>query len=311
MGKYQTQYKETIQYNKKVIESLDNPDMTAKYPYLANYLKSTKPLRRTLIKVLDYIEGLNPDKLESRTRMFWLTAEKTSEARERKHGNGVSNHHMNMLCAMGLFKKRRQSKTDTDTLLPLEKDFLKNNKNKNKRRLPGTYYILKYNKSNLRNIEQNCKRLAEAEITAGNISFCRLYCNDLEDIARKIYFENNPEAPQKKEREYNQILKIIDKFIDEKGYCTRPEIFGLYHVETGVYKTEAVKKCDNELKIVLSIYKPQIKNIYWYKRPNREEKETFGLKSEEKIYIRLTPKKCMPPELKSPQELFGDYPFDD
>lgn len=308
----QTKYKETIKHNKEVIESLDDPDVARKYPCLADYLKSTSPLHRTLMKVLDYIETLNPDKRESNSRMFWLTAKKTSEARERKRGEGVSNHHMNMLCAMGIFRKRRQSKSDTDTLLPMEKDFLEKNKGKRKnRRLPGTYYFLKYNESNLRNIERNCERLKEGGITAGNISYVRLCCNYLDDIARKVYFENNPEAPQRNDRIYADLDKIMDRLIDEKGYCTRPEIKGMYHLENEIYKKEEVKKCDKELDYVISVHKIQINWVYWYKRPTEQEKKDFGLKGEQKIYIRRKPKYEPLENDISPQELFSEYPFDD
>lgn len=277
---YET-FEEIVQPNIDFIEQL-TPDSPAadKYPILAEYLKPKHGtcLRDTLLCIFYFLKnkkvirdgGIN-------SYIFWLTTKKLTEIRGRKNGDDTSSRYINMMCAMGLFEKKPQHKSKPETLLPMVEDFLDTTEHI---RAFGTFKIVKYSQTNLRHIENTCEKLKEGGITAGNISYSHLVNAGLDDIGNKVYYLNNRLAPLKKERECSKLFHIMDRLIEEKGYCTQPEMIENFVAEIGTYK---------EFKKVIRDCKKSLKNIYWYKPPSNAEIEKFGLEDHHWIYLRLRP----------------------
>lgn len=271
-----TKAQETVKQN---IETLKNLS-AEQYPALADYLKPRAPLRATLLTILDNIKDMRIMMYGYRP-CFYVAARQLAKWRGVPKGIKTATHHLNMLCAMGMFQKITQ-KPKIDKLLNLNKMFMEQSGSK---RPFGVYGIVKYNSQNLREIENRCLDLKTAGITAGNISYTMLANNGLIELANRIYYNNDRTAPDRKQREYDRLQDIIDRFITEKGYTTKQEIYGQYRLETGAYKTVDVKVADAELKKVFTNFRAHLNERYQYKPPNRAEIKKFDLKSRDWIYI--------------------------
>ena len=135
------------------------------------------------------------------------------------------------------------------------------------------YAFHKLTPQRLRVIEKRAERLAEAEVTKTNISFCYLGMNGCRDLADELYPNNDPKAIEKKELEYSQMIQILNKLIDQKGFATKKEIQTRMKIKT------------SELQNLLNDVKPRMKKIYRYGRPTNEHKARFGIPKKRNGYI--------------------------
>lgn len=273
--------KEIIENNIKVVYRFSQPD--ERYPYLSNYIKKASHLRRTLLSILNWLKDKEVYRNYS-AYTFNIATSQINDARNRKT-KAASNHHINFLCLVGLFKKVRQipgSKSETK----INRDFRAKNEKGGKEKKPiGTYRLVKYNEQNLGKIEELCKYASLNGITPGNISYDTLHAADLDDMANLLYPDNNKSMSLKKDAAYQRIIELLSQSIAEKGYCTKPELRGLYKAETGAYAPDEAKKCEDFVDDIMSKYKLKWKKLFSYKPPKDSEIKEYGLNGRDYIYI--------------------------
>lgn len=260
----QSEIKAMIAYNRKVIYKITDKhkSLSALNWYVGTNSKLTgaTSLRATLLSILSYIENLQMWKLSSDGFDFFIdTAKLTYKVRGKSAGRAISNHHVNLLCAIGLLEKVNLNEGDEERVL---KPYL----NKNNRMNPvSTYKIRRYDSKQLQFMEGRAERLKAVHVTTGNISYGYLIEHSIEDIAKEVYYNNNEYAPFKKRNEWNELEKLIDAIIDLQGYATKSDV-----------KTNSFLQ-DNEIDRLFTIYKDKMRQKYDYKPPTKEQMKEFSL----------------------------------
>ena len=254
---------EIIKENKDIIYKLP-----IKYKHLKAYLSGS--LRNTLLDILNFLK----DKqiiLDEHKYMFFLSDSLlTVRVRKKNSKSGTSNRHINLLCALGLFRKEFQSSYH-DVLIDVNRNFLKDNYTK----APINVFSFRLlTKKELQRCEDRAKKLRAAGVTAGNISFNYLDINGLGDLAKEVYPKNNRLAPEVKKKEFKELLEVLEKSIDIYGYCT-----------VQILK-DNLPYPDQELDQLRRIFKQRLEEKYNYKRPTTEQIEKWNLSDRKFVYTK-------------------------
>ncbi len=185
----------------------------------------------------------------------------TTKARKRskRWGMSTTNHHINFLCAMGLFRKEIQNKADKK-LTRINENFLKENKGK---RPENVLSVEEYTEKKLDKCEKLAKSLFCNGITPGNISRDKLVENNCKTIADRVYYAHNKETVKDKREIFTDIVLIIDFCIESNGFVTKQEIY-----DNCLYSNRIIDK-------VLNIYKADLQKKYFYKRPTKLEMQQY------------------------------------
>ena len=255
--------------------------LPAGYPAINHYLGKGK-LRETLLKILHFLQYLyeSPDNknhliIDNHRYEFFLSATKLSfTVRGIRHesGRSTANRHINLLCALGIFRKIQQT----------ERNHLRINdnlreKNPNSRYL-NVYSFRELDQAELEEIESRAERLKEAGITTGNMSFRQLQqaVIDLSDIAQAVYPERAGQSytEAKEYRQYQDLIGCIDLLIDSYGYASKALV------------KDNLTLPEQQIDKLFRLYKVHLKQRYRYKRPNREEQEHYQLQDSSYIFSR-------------------------
>lgn len=241
----------------------------AEYENLNYYIQGS--LRQTLKKVLEYISDKQIVIADHKYIFFFDNKRLTYKVRRKSGGEATSSRHMNLLCAIGMFTKQRQSEYK-DNLIEANQNFFKNKPDK--QRPMNVYSFRKYDRRELKRLEERARRLRAAGVTAGNFGYNILMLHGLDDLASEVFPANNPSAPGKKAAEYDELITVIDTLIDTYGYTTREQIKDNLLLE------------DKEIDALFRIFRTDLKEAYNYKRPTASQKEQWGLESNSFIYTK-------------------------
>lgn len=226
-------------------------------------------LRTTLLSVLNYAKGLNLIIDKHRYEFIVDNDTLTYKVRRKSGGKATTNRHMNFLCALGFFKKVYQSKGNGN-ILKINLNFLR--EHPEMKRPISVFSFHAYTDKDLERIEDRAKRLKDAGITSGNISQNQLALNGLQDIAEEIYFANDRTAPDRKAQEAAVLFVLIGELVDCYGYASKQMIYDNLLLE------------NEEIDKLLRIYKLQLKELYKYASPTKEEMQRWDLKDRKYIY---------------------------
>lgn len=269
------QEKAKIEYNIKALYKLSEKA----YPGLTKALQGTKQAsitpKQLLLSILNYIKDkeLIFDKSVNRY-VFFLDTKTITYKLRKKTTQGVSNRTINYLCAIGCIHKVEQLPildfSDIEKLNDMNKKFLQEHITKS---IPiNCFYLELYTREVLENLEQNASRLNQASITSGNISNDILIARDLKSFSERVY-KANISAIGKKIKIQKEIYQVIDFCIENKGYCTKQDIYN------------NVMQSNKDIDNVLRVFKLEFQEKYLFKAPNQEYRTKFNLKSREYIYI--------------------------
>jgi hypothetical protein len=256
--------REIIEYNRSILYHLP-----VKYEYLNHYLQGS--LRGTLLSVFKFISDKQILIVDHKYIFFADNKTLTYKARKKSSGESTTSRHINLLCALGLFTKQYQSRLK-DKLIDVNKNFFTNNPHK--KRSINVYSFRRYTEQELKRIEDRARRLAEVNVTAGNFCQTMLACHGLEDLSNESLPSNNRKAPEKKAMEFQDLLYCISYIVDIQGYTTKQEIKDNLAIE------------DTELDKLFRIFKQDIAEIFYYKRPTKKQMEQWGLTTLKFIYTR-------------------------
>lgn len=268
---------ELLAYNKRILYKLSDKyqrlDALNWYIGTDSALTRTPYLRETLLAVYRFIEDKQLWWLSSDGFVFFVdTARLTHKVRGKSCGYATSNHHINLLCAIGLFEKLNQDATDSDyerMLKPILKP-------KDKKRPVNAFMIRKYDAAALEEMERRAKLLRAAKVTSGNLSYNYLCINASEAIANEIYYANSKAAPDKKRREWLDLRAVIDFMLEEQGYTNKEQI-----------KSNSVLT-DREIDKLFVIYKETLRTEYNYKQPTAQQMLDYGLSNRHWIITERT-----------------------
>ena len=240
----------------------------------------TKPLRQTLRQILLFAMEHEPQILLYGFGLAVYTIPTPLLSRIRgKKSEGVSNRHLNYLCAMGLLVKVPQS-TETDIvsmqlLTDANREFMKQKvpEDANMLHPMNTIRIPKWTPTRLDAIEERTRLLLDNGITAGNISCERLCTSGLYDIACNIYCDNRRNYKRNRYN-FNIIRQFISDSIDDKGYCTKAEIYN------------GLKLREKQIDQALSMYKLVWQHEFNYGPPKKKHKQQYGITGNKWIYTK-------------------------
>lgn len=239
-----------------------------KYRYLTHYLSGD--LRTTLLNTLNFLK----DKkiiLDRHKYMFFLSDSLlTVRVRKKKSQTGTSNRHINLLCALGLFRKEFQS-IYHDALIDVNRNFLEDNFSK---RPINVFSFRLLTEKELQRCEDRAKKLYTAGVTTGRMSFAYLMINGLGDLAKEVYPKNNRLSPELKKKEFKELLEVLEKCIDTYGYCTVQML------------KDNLPYPDQEIDQLRRIFKQRLEEKYNYKRPTTEQIERWNLPDQKFVYTK-------------------------
>lgn len=260
----------TVERGQEIVQKNINTiyKLPEKYRYLTHYLSGD--LRTTLLNTLNFLK----DKkiiLDRHKYMFFLSDSLlTVRVRKKKSQTGTSNRHINLLCALGLFRKEFQS-IYHDILIDVNRNFLENNSSK---RPINVFSFRLLTEKELQRCEERANRLFAAGVTTGNISSNYLELNGLGDLAKEVYPKNNRLAPEVKKEEFQELLELLERCIDVYGYCTVQML------------KDNLLYPDQEFDQLRRIFKQRLAEEYNYKRPTREQMENWNLTDLKYIYTK-------------------------
>lgn len=247
-----------------------------KYKYLNYYLGDNEAhftaLRSTLFSVYKFLSKRQIMLYQHKYVFILDTNSITYKVRKKVSGRATTNRHMNMLCAIGLLYKEEQS-IEHDKLLEANRKFLENSEWK---RPINVYSFRRYDKKQLEYMEGRAMRLYDAGITCGNFCQSILALHGLEDIAKEVLPANDKSAPLKKSEEYQHLLTVLDFIVEEQGYCTKQQLM------------DNLEYSDKEIEKLFRIFKQDIQEEFYYKRPTKQQMTEWNLKSLKYIYTRRT-----------------------
>lgn len=255
-----------IDYNRNVIRTISDKHSNLKNLnwYIGTDTRLTRQpyLRETLQAVYKFIADKKLWALHPDGYVFFVdTVRLTYKVRRKTCGKAISNRHINLLCALGLFEKVNLNEEDYKRIL---KPRLKP---QDRQRPVNAFLVQRYDKDTLDYIENRARRLKEAEVTSGNIGQSYLENNGLADIAREVYYANNKNAPTIKLFRWQSLQEVIQWLIDEQGYTTKEEI-----------KANSLMS-DWEIERLFTIFKRDLLAEYNYKAPTKEQRDEFNLQS--------------------------------
>lgn len=257
--------RETIEYNRKVLYHVP-----AKYKYLNHYLNSS--IRDTLMAVYKFVDAGNIMVIDNQYTFFCDTSTLTHKVRRKETGRATTNKHMNLLCAIGLLKKKEQNRENENKLTEINKIFLRENPDK---KYPINFYsFVKYTDVKLKWMDTRAKRLYEIGVTVGSFSYNKLAVNGCEDLAKDAMPTNNMTAPDKKAAEFEELMVTMKRMIASQGYVTRQQLQDAGFVSA------------TELNRLFSIFKNRIEEVYDYHMPTRQQQQRFQLQNRKYIYTR-------------------------
>lgn len=256
--------KNLIEYNRKIIYYVPR-----KYKYLNEYLKNSW-LRDTLLKVYSFIA--DKEMIIANHKYLFFADNTTLSYRIRNSsGTATTSRHMNLLCALGLFQKHRQSKNKGE-LIKINENFFKSKPYA--RRSINVYSVRKYTEKELKRIESRARRLYEAHITAGNFSQSMLALNGLENIAIEVLPYNDRMTPVQKLEEYKKLVAVLNYIVKQKDYALKEDVYNNLNLP------------DAEIDKLFKIFKNDISKDYCYKRPTKQQIKEFNLQSLKFIYTK-------------------------
>jgi hypothetical protein len=246
-----------------------------RYKYLNYFLGEDEAkftaLRMTLFAVYKFLSK-KEIMMYRHMYVFMLDTDRlTYKVRKKAAGRATTNRHMNMLCAIGLLRKEKQSIKD-DILLNANRKFLK--ECHWRERPINVYSFRRYDKKQLEYMEERAKRLYDAGITCGNFCQSILTLHGLEDIANEVLPANDKTAPMKKSTEYQYLRTVLDFIIEEQGYCTKQQLL------------DNLEYSDKEIEKLFRIFKQDIQEEFYYKRPTKQQMTEWNLKSLKYIFTR-------------------------
>lgn len=255
---------EIVKFNREVIYHLPR-----KYKNLNAYLQGS--LKDTLLKVLGFIADKKIIIDQHRYEFFCDNKTLTYRVRRKSYGESTSSRHMNLLCALGLFTKQNQNR-NKDKLIEVNRNYFKNNPLN--RRAINVYSFRRYNEKELQRIEERAERLARAGVTAGNFCQSMLVAHGLEDLAEEALPANDKTAPDRKMVEQQELMNVLELLVDSQGYATKEQIRNNLILD------------DKELDKVFRIFRRDIADLYYFKRPTKKQMEDWGLQDLKNIYTR-------------------------
>lgn len=261
---------EILNYNREKIYHVPS-----KYSHLQHYLEGRGTLKRTLLKIIGRVKKFNTVIIIEHKYCFFLDTDSlTHKVRKKASGRGTSNRHINLLCAIGLLHKEDPEK------LQINANIMRDNPNMT---MPVSLYSFRrYTDQELQKCDERAEGLMQAGVTIGNISQTVLATHpQTEDIAREVFPRNSAAAPQRKFREYDALVKVIEDLIDRQGYAYKSQIIFRMHgsVEVAVNKMAEVER-------LFKIFRIDLSDRYYYKRPTKQQMEKWGLTSQKYIYTR-------------------------
>ena len=258
---------EVIDYNRQVLY-----DVPRKYKYLRQYL-SDEELHDTVLRIYKFVSKLTTI-IDHHQYLFFLSNRYLTVAiRKKMSAFSSSSRRLGLLCALGLFRKRRQNRDETESLLDVNKNFLIDKPAVIK---PiNVFSFRKYTSQELKAMDEKAKRLIAAGVTKTNCSYNMLCLHGCKDIADEAYPNNERKAPGKKVRDYRELLAFMEMVIDQQGCTTKQQI------------KDNLAISDSEIDMMLNqLFKEHNRSLYLYKRPNKAEKERYGLTDNKYIFIR-------------------------
>ncbi len=245
-----------------------------KYYYLNEFIGDDSAVRYSLLAIYDFMRKNESIPFIYRKRYCFhaVTSTITTKARKRSllWGRSTTNHHINFLCAMGLFRKEKQNIKENN-LTEINKKFLKG---KRKIRAEAVLSFEEYTDEHLAKCEKLAKQLFKNKITPGNISQDKLIENHCKSIADRVYLDNKKDTVIDKRDIRDEIKGIIDAFIESDGYATKQELY------------DNCLRNDSQIDMALKIYKTELQKEYYYKRPTKAQMEEYGLTKPKFIYTR-------------------------
>lgn len=251
--------KEIIEYNINVIYHLPK-----KYIHLDRALKD---VRRDLLKLLNFCKNNEPIIWKQKYTWFIDNKRLTEIVRERTT-KPTSSRHFNFLCCLGAINKLKQNEND---MTGVNMTFLLNERENGKRRPINTFTVCKYTEKKLEKMEQRAAELLHHKITPGNISNDKLKASGCLDLAKEVFYANSDKSIKKKEKEFQEVLKLLQQLCDEKGYTNKQELCSSLD-----WKRDKIDK-------YLNIFKNTWQQLYQYKAPTNKEIEQYNLKN--KLWI--------------------------
>lgn len=250
--------KDIIEYNIQRIYRI--PD---RYHYINLMLKDT---RADLLKILQYVKGINPIIWQQKYTWYIDNTTLTSKIRKRTT-KATSNRHFNFLCCMGFLNKQKQT---TESMIGINREFMLESGSS---RAMNVISIYRYTDRELERIEGRAKRLHEKNITAGNISCQKLLADGFKDLANEVFYANN-KSMDKREKELSDLLQSMKTLCDADGYTTKKKII------------DNMDLAPVEIEKLFRIFKNQIWQQFSYKPPSKEDIEQYNLKNKKWIITK-------------------------
>lgn len=252
-----------------------------KYKNLNRLFTMYPTVKDILLKTLNYIK----DKeliIYKHKYCFTLSTNALTKIR-RKTTTSVSNRYINFIACIGLINKQYQSEDDCN-LTWINYEHIKRMKELELKELPiNTFYIRPYTEKELYRLDARAEQILVNNITPGNISADKLKANNCSDLAEEVYF-NNGLSINTRNNELTVLVHGINDLINSHGYTTKEQIYKDIKIDRKVY----TNYYSNVLAInrLLKIYKGVLYEDFIYKRPTKEQKNKYKLKSDEWIYLR-------------------------
>ena len=239
-----------------------------------HYFLDRGTLRRTLLNILNYIKDKQIIIDKHRYNFILDTDSLTHKVRKKASGRGTSNRHINLLCAIGLLHKEDPEK------LQINANIMRDNPNMT---MPVSLYSFRrYTDQELQQCDERAEGLISAGVTIGNIGQTVLATHlHTEDLAREVFPRNSATAPQRKFREYDALVRVIEDLIDHQGYAYKSQVAYRMNgsVEVAVNKMAEVER-------LFKIFRSDLDERYYYKRPTKQQIEKWGLTNQKYIYTR-------------------------
>lgn len=257
-----------IEYNRNIIYHVPKA-----YTHLLYYLERGT-LKKTLLKILSQVKKFNTVIIIEHKYCFFLDTDSLTHKVRKRSGRGTSNRHINLLCAIGLLHKEDPEK------LQINANIMKDNPNMT---MPVSLYSFRrYTDQELQKCNERAEELMQAGVTIGNISQTVLATHpQTEDLAREVFPRNSATAPQRKFREYDALVRVIEDLIDHQGYAYKSQVAYRMNgsVEVAVNKMAEVER-------LFKIFRSDLDERYYYKRPTKQQIEKWGLTNQKYIYTR-------------------------
>lgn len=257
----QAQAHDVLKYNQEQIYHLPE-----RYVAISYYLQ--RNTRKTLLSILGYLKDKQIIIDKGRYTFFMSNSRLTNDVRKKIYTGSSSSRYLNLLCALGFFKKLKIETKVNDNFKAKNPDVWRN---------INVFSYSKWTPQKLDQIEARAEQLKAAGVRIGNISYNYLMINRLPEVAKETFPENNVLAPERKAREFQIMHQCIDMLIETQGYATRQQI------EDNVIGADITRQ---ELEKLLKIFKEDLGLLYNFKRPTKIQMDLYKLESKKYIYTK-------------------------